>query len=181
MSGTVRKRSAAAAKVATASTTNIARQDITASAATSGAVASSEPAPPATIIQPDKDACRSDGYHMAMALRGAMRHTAEPRPISARASARPDRLSLAAKASAPHPAKISSTGSTRLGPYRSSIMPAGNCVSAKARKYALVSRPSDDALIPSSAERSGEMTALTVRYTYDSRYAKAKPAYRRRK
>ena len=40
-------------------------------------------------------------------------------------------------------------------------------------KYALVSRPSDDGLSARSRDSSGEMTALTVRYRYDSRYPAA--------
>ena len=39
---------------------------------------------------------------------------------------------------------------------------------------ALVKRPSEDALMPRLALSSGEMTALAVRYVYDSTYAAAK-------
>ena len=44
-------------------------------------------------------------------------------------------------------------------------MPTGTCIAAKARKYALVSRPSDDGARDESRTSSGEMTALTVRYS----------------
>ena len=85
-------------------------------AAASGAVDSSAPAPPATIIHPESEAWRSAGYHAAIALSGAMRQTATPAPINARASVSPPTLSLPANASAPQPAMLRSTGSTRRGP-----------------------------------------------------------------
>ena len=103
VSGTTKKIHSADAKVAAASATKMPRQESTDSAAASGAVDSSAPMPPATIIQPASEACRSAGYQVAMALSGAIRHTATPAPISARARTSPARLSLAAKASAPNP------------------------------------------------------------------------------
>ena len=49
----------------------------------------SAPRPPATIIQPASDDCRSGGYHIAIAFSGAIRHTHTPAPITARATTRP--------------------------------------------------------------------------------------------
>src|SRR5215831_15614512 len=115
-SGTMRKIAAAAAKVESARTTKTPRHVNTERAAASGAVASNAPTPPATIIQPASDACLSGEYHSAIAFNGAIRQTATPAPMSTRANARPDRPSLTAKRSAPHPATQRSTGSTRLGP-----------------------------------------------------------------
>src|SRR5215831_6444911 len=66
-SGTMRKIAAAAAKVESARTTKTPRHVNTDSAAASGAVASSAPAP-ATIIQPASEACLSEEYHSAMAF-----------------------------------------------------------------------------------------------------------------
>jgi hypothetical protein len=79
-------------------------------------VASNAPVPPATIIQPANDARRSTGYHVAIAFRGAIRQTATPAPINARETTRPATLSAIANASAPVPASISNSGSTRRGP-----------------------------------------------------------------
>jgi hypothetical protein len=39
------------------------------------------------MIQPAYDACRSGGYHVMIALSGAIRHAHTPAPITARASA----------------------------------------------------------------------------------------------
>ena len=169
MSGTRKKIADAATNVATASKTKTPRHDITDSAAASGSVDSSAPQPPATIIQPPRDACRSREYHIAIAVSGAIRQTETPAPMSARENASSEIASLAANASAPQPATARRTGSARLGPYRSSSMPAGICIAANATKYALVKRPSDDALIPSVSVSSGEITALTLRKTYDSK------------
>src|SRR5215472_16248320 len=116
VSGTMKKMARAAAKVAAASTTKIARQESTDSAAASGAVDSRIPILPATIIQPTSEACRSGGYQVAMALSGDIRHIETPAPINARARTRPPSCSLDAKASAPQPAIARRTGSTRRGP-----------------------------------------------------------------
>src|SRR2546428_5316214 len=115
VSGTTQTMHSAEAKVAAASATKIPRQERRINAAASGAVESKAPIPPATIIQPASDACRSAEYQVAMALSGAMRQTDTPAPISARAIASPARSSLAAKASAPQPAIVSRIGSTRRG------------------------------------------------------------------
>src|SRR6267378_7909476 len=96
VSGTNQRMHSAEAKVATASTTKIPRQDSRVNAAASGAVDSKAPMPPATIIQPASDACRSTGYQVAIALSGAMRQTETPAPINARAIVRPARSLLAA-------------------------------------------------------------------------------------
>ena len=104
VSGTTMKMSAAAANVAMARATKTPRQDMIVSAASTGEVASNAPVPPATIIQPDSDACLSGGYQVAIAFSGAIRHTATPAPIRPRASASPVSPSLAANASAPIPA-----------------------------------------------------------------------------
>ena len=133
----------------------------------------------ATIIQPESEACRSAGYQVAIALSGAIRPTDTPAPISARPSPRPASVSLRAKHNAPQAPIESSTGSTRRGPKRSSSMPAGICMLAKATKYALVSSPSDDGDSPSVVVSSGEMTALTLRNRHDSKYAQAKLTYSR--
>ena len=53
----------------------------------------SAPEPPATIIQPDNDACRSRGNHAAMAFNGAIRHAHTPSPITARAKPKPGSVS----------------------------------------------------------------------------------------
>ena len=98
-----------------------------------------------------------------IALSGAIRHAHTPAPITARASASPVSDSANANNAAPPAATTSSAGSTRRGPKRSSRIPTGTCIAAKARKYALVSRPSDDGLSARSRTSSGEMTALTVR------------------
>src|SRR5262244_1483784 len=78
VSGTIKKIASAATKVAAASRTKMARQDMSDSAAASGAVDSSVPTPPATMTQPTSEACRSGGYQVAMALSGDMRHTETP-------------------------------------------------------------------------------------------------------
>src|SRR5438046_10114602 len=93
----------AEANVGTARTTKIPRQERRVNAAASGAVESKAPIPPATIIQPASDACRSPEYQVAIALSGAMRQTETPAPISARAIASQARSSLARKANAPQP------------------------------------------------------------------------------
>src|ERR1700687_201556 len=116
VSGTSRKIAAAAANVAAARATKIPCHETNDSAAASGAVESSAPAPPATIIHPESEAWRSAGYHAAIAFSGAMRQMETPAPISAREMVRPATLSLAANASAPQPATLRSTGSTRRGP-----------------------------------------------------------------
>ena len=72
--------------------------------------------PPATIIQPDKVAWRSGGYHDAIPLSGAFRHTDTPAPLSDRARIRPGSPPAAANTSAPAAATARSTGSTRRGP-----------------------------------------------------------------
>src|SRR5450631_2926873 len=116
VSGTSRRIAAAAPKVDAARMTKIPCHEMNGNAAATGAVESSAPAPPATIIHPDSDAWRSAGYHAAIALSGAMRQTATPTPINARANVSPPTLSLAANARAPQPATIRSPGSTRRGP-----------------------------------------------------------------
>src|ERR1700687_1330387 len=116
VSGTSKKIAAAAANVEAARATKMPCHEMNDSAAASGAVESSAPAPPATIIHPESEAWRSAGSHAAIAFSGAMRQIETPAPISARAMVRPTTLSLAAHASAPHPATHKSTGSTRRGP-----------------------------------------------------------------
>ena len=115
-SGTRSQIAAATTNVAAASTTNTERHDVTVSAASSGVVASSAPLPPATIIHPASEDCRSTGYHVAMAFSGDIRQAAQPAPISARAATSPASPSAAANASAPRLATTRSTGSTRRGP-----------------------------------------------------------------
>lgn len=173
MSGTRHAMASATTNVTTASATNTMRQCVTRSASSSGTVAASAPMPPATIIHPAYDACRSRGYHALIAFSGAMRHADTPAPMIARATARLASDSASANSVAPSAASVSSTGSTRRGPKRSSRMPTGTCIAANARKYALVSSPSADGLSPRSRTSSGEITALTVRYRYDSRYPAA--------
>ena len=92
------------------------RQVTKRSASSSGAVATSAPAPPAAMIQPASEACRSGGYQVAIAFIGAIRQTATPSPISARAPSSAASLPANANASAPDAAITSSTGSTRRGP-----------------------------------------------------------------
>src|SRR6266851_1050998 len=116
VSGTSQKIAAAAANVDAASATKMTCHETNDNTAASGAVDSSAPAPPATIIHPESEGWRSAGYHAAIAFNGAMRQTATPAPINARANVSPPTLSLAANASAPQPATLRSTGSTRRGP-----------------------------------------------------------------
>src|SRR5690348_4978985 len=72
VSGTISTIASAAAKVAAESTTKIVRHETIDKAAARGAVERSAPIPAATIIQPESDACRSAGYHVAIALSGAI-------------------------------------------------------------------------------------------------------------
>ncbi len=115
-SGTRHAIAAATASVTTPNTTNSVRQPMKRSANSTGSVAASAPTPPATMIQPESDACRCGEYQTAMPFRGAIRHTETPSPISARAIVRPVSPSAAANANAPVAAITSSTGSTRRGP-----------------------------------------------------------------
>ena len=78
--------------------------------------AASAPALPAVMIQPASDACRSRGIHAAIAFSGAIRQTATPAPISARATTSPVADSASAKRSAPVAPSTSSADSTRRGP-----------------------------------------------------------------
>src|ERR1700686_5256496 len=105
VSGTSKTIAAAAANVDAARPTKMTCHETNDNAAASGAVDSSAPVPPATIIPPESEAWRSAGYHAAIAFNGAMRQTATPAPINGRASVSPPPVSLAAKASASHPAK----------------------------------------------------------------------------
>ena len=91
---------------------------VTRSANSSGTVATSAPMPPATMIQPESDACRSGGYHVAMRLerRHQARATRRRRSARARASS-PASVSDEREQRARRCAAIaSSTGSTRRGP-----------------------------------------------------------------
>ena len=112
------------------------------------AVVSSAPPPP-TIIHPRATLGARAGT-IAIALSGAIRQTETPAPISAREIARPARLSLAAKPSAPHPAMASRTG--RRGVARGDRASPQEPASPRSQKYALVSSPSDEAPMPSPAE-----------------------------
>ena len=96
------------ASVTTERPTNTMRQCAMRSANSIGAVATSAPTPPATMIQPAYDACRSRGYHAAIAFSGAIRHAHTPAPMSARASARPGSVSANANSAAPLAAMASS-------------------------------------------------------------------------
>ena len=115
-SGTRHQMRPATKSVTTASTTKIERHPVTRSASSTGTVASSAPMPPATMIQPEYEACRSGGNHVASAFNGAIRHAETPAPMTARATASADRDSAAANSAAPAAASASSTGSTRRGP-----------------------------------------------------------------
>ena len=116
VSGTRHAIHAAATSVSSASATKMLRQVDTRNVASSGVVAASAPRPPANMIQPDSEACRCAGYHVAIALSGDMRHAHTPSPITARANASPGSDSACAKSSAPAAAKHRSAGSTRRGP-----------------------------------------------------------------
>ena len=116
MSGTRHQIANATASVATDRPTNTPRQCVNVSAISSGTVVASAPTPPATMIQPEYDACRSAGYHAAIAFSGAIRHAQTPAPISARATASPVSVSANANSAAPAAATASSAGSTRRGP-----------------------------------------------------------------
>jgi hypothetical protein len=116
MSGTRHQIASATTNVTAERTMNTTRQCMTRSANSSGTVDASAPMPPATMIHPEYDACRSRGYHVLIALSGAIRHAHTPAPITPRAIARPASVSANANSAAPVPAIASSTGSTRRGP-----------------------------------------------------------------
>ena len=134
VSGTRQAIANATTKVMPPSAKKICRHVAKCKAASSGAVAASAPTPPATMIQPAIDGCRSGGYHIAIAFNGAIRQTQTPAPMAARAATRPGSVSASPNAMAPTAATHSSTGSTRRAPKRSSSMPAGICISPKASR-----------------------------------------------
>src|SRR6202030_2854439 len=78
VSGTSKEIATAAANVDAARAIKTTCHETNDNAAASGAVDSSAPAPPATIIHPESEAWRSAGYHAAIAFRGAIRQTATP-------------------------------------------------------------------------------------------------------
>ena len=64
----------------------------------------------------------------------AIRQALTPIPISSRAAISPEKSCAEANAAHPTTANASIANCTRLGPYRSSALPSGNCVAAKPRK-----------------------------------------------
>lgn len=68
------------------------------------------------------------------ALTAAIRHAEAPTPIKARASHKLRKECDMENISAPAAANTISADSTRRGPYRSSMTPNGNCMTAKAKK-----------------------------------------------
>ncbi len=92
------------------------RQPATRNAYSSGVVAASAPKPPATMIQPASDPCRSGGCHTAIAFSGAIRHAHTPSAdhgASERKCRQRFRIREQQRAGA---ATASSTDSTRRGP-----------------------------------------------------------------
>src|SRR5438876_10791015 len=69
-SGILSQMNAAAAYVVAASTAKTILHEVKRSASSSGVVAASAPAPPATIIQPASEACLATGYQVTIAFMG---------------------------------------------------------------------------------------------------------------
>src|SRR5690606_3904502 len=112
--------------------------------------------------------------------KAAPRHTQTPAPISRRPAIRPASESDRPYTSVPAAATTSISALTRRGPQVSRNSPAGICISAKPRKYRLVSVPRSAADRFSSWVRYGPKPMLTPRNRYETRYPSEKNRKTRR-
>ena len=94
--------------------------------ASTGAVATNAPKPPAASTQPLSAGNRAAGNHSTKALKLAIKQADTPKPIKPRPTINSSALSLTANNPAPAAANNSSVASTRRGPNRSSSMPSGS-------------------------------------------------------
>ena len=154
-SGTTHKISRAATALSAPRTANRPRQPTVCTTNSAGAVAVTAPSAPSITNQPLTRASRSAGNHSTMALKPAINARATPRPIRARPTINPARLSASAKTSAPALASSMSALWMVRGPCRSSSTPNGNCAAANTRKYTDVSSPRSAAPKPELGREVG--------------------------
>ena len=151
--------------------TNIVRQCVTRSANSSGiGRRPARRAPPATIIQPANDACRSGGYHARCAFSGAIRHTRHAgadqraRDARARSSARRTRTASAPVAGDRQQHRLDAARTVAVEQHARRELHRGEREEIGAGQEPERRRVE----APRSRVSSGEMTALTVRKRYDS-------------
>src|SRR6266536_202628 len=103
----------------------ILRQPISASSASAGNVAVTDPHAPSMIIKPFRIGTRSLGNQMTRAFNPAVNAAATPKPITARPATSNQKLSAAANIAAPTATTPNNELWMRLGPYRSNKIPIG--------------------------------------------------------
>jgi hypothetical protein len=99
-----------------------------------GKVEDNMPNEPVISIHELARICVGASNQRRYAVNGAIRQQDTPTPVRMRAKNKPVKLSAQAKATQPKTAATKNDKITLFGPWRSSQLPMGNCISEKPKK-----------------------------------------------